>query len=221
MTLSNATSSNDGLERVRSLITAIPDFPKPGILFRDLFPVFRDPLALEALIAHLTTHLLSLNVPIHVIVGIEARGFLLGPILALRLGASFVPVRKPGKLPGPVVNVSYEKEYGVDIVEMQQGAIHSGQNVIVIDDLIATGGSAKAGMLISVAESSFSLLLSTCYIHSANSECNPFNLFVPRVAGDLIRRLGGNIIENVFVIELAFLNGRKVLDGPTYSCITY
>ncbi|KAJ3357038.1 adenine phosphoribosyltransferase [Allomyces javanicus] len=176
--------SSDGLDRVRALIPAIPDFPQPGIVFRDLFPVFRDPKALEALSAHLTTHLLNLPTDVDVLVGIDARGFLLGPLLAARIGASFVPVRKRGKLPGDVVRTSYAKEYGVDEVEIQKDAIKAGQNVVVLDDLIATGGSAKA-------------------------------------AGELVRMIGGNIIEYLFVIELEALAGRDVLDAPVYAPIVY
>ncbi|KAI9159255.1 adenine phosphoribosyltransferase [Blastocladiella emersonii ATCC 22665] len=142
---SAATTPNpDGLDRVRAAIATIPDFPKAGIEFKDFFPVFRDPLALEALAAHLTSHLLNLGKKVDVIVGIDSRGFLLGPLLALRIGASFVPVRKPGKLPGKVSQASYEKEYGVDTLEIQTDAIAPGQNVVILDDLAATGGTARA-----------------------------------------------------------------------------
>lgn len=95
---------------------------------------------------HITSHTLGLsdNHKIDVVVGLDARGFLLGPIIALRLGAAFVPVRKKGKLPGECVQAEYAKEYGTDSFEMQADAIKPGQNVIIVDDLIATGGSAKA-----------------------------------------------------------------------------
>ncbi|KAL6299104.1 phosphoribosyltransferase-like protein [Sparassis latifolia] len=135
---------------LRSLMKAHPDFPKKGIVFLDIFPIFRDPLGSETLITHLLFHLTSVTIPrtpnkkIDVVVGLDARGFLLGPIIALRLGAAFVPVRKRGKLPGKCIQATYEKEYGPDIFEMQSDAIQPGQNVIVVDDLIATGGSAKA-----------------------------------------------------------------------------
>ncbi|KAI9096524.1 adenine phosphoribosyltransferase [Phlyctochytrium arcticum] len=138
------------IERIKSLLRAIPDFPKKGILFQDIFPIFQDPLAVETLVTNIVHHILSSGLPkIDVIVGLDARGFLLGPWIANRLGAAFVPVRKAGKLPGDCTKVAYEKEYGTDYFEMQAGAIKSGQNVVVIDDLIATGGSAQAaGQLI-------------------------------------------------------------------------
>lgn len=138
------------VEYLRSFLTEYADFPKPGIGFLDIFPLLRNPLAFETLITHFVHHILSQTIPksllkkVDVVVALDARGFLLGPTIALRLGAAFVPVRKKGKLPGPCVSVSYEKEYGIDVFEMQSGVIQRGQNVVVVDDLIATGGSAKA-----------------------------------------------------------------------------
>jgi adenine phosphoribosyltransferase len=112
---------------------------------KDIFPIFQDPLAVETLVTHILHHITSSGLPkIDVIVGLDARGFLLGPLIALRLGAAFVPVRKAGKLPGETTQVSYAKEYGTDLFEMQVGAVKPGQTVIILDDLIATGGSAKA-----------------------------------------------------------------------------
>ncbi|KAI9336331.1 phosphoribosyltransferase-like protein [Obelidium mucronatum] len=116
-----------------------------GIVFQDIFGIFQDPLAVEMLTTHIVNQLISSNLgKIDVIVGLDARGFLLGPIIALRLGAAFVPVRKAGKLPGATTQVAYTKEYGTDYFEMQEGAIKAGQKVVILDDLIATGGSAKA-----------------------------------------------------------------------------
>ncbi|KAL7423334.1 adenine phosphoribosyltransferase [Cryptotrichosporon argae] len=131
---------------IASHFTRTPDFPKKGINFLDFTPILRSPVGFEALITHLTHHILTTHkgVAPDVIVGLDARGFLFGPILALRLGAAFVPVRKGGKLPGAVEVVKYEKEYGFDEFEMQAGAVKPGQKVIVVDDLIATGGSASA-----------------------------------------------------------------------------
>ncbi|PFH51444.1 hypothetical protein AMATHDRAFT_142643 [Amanita thiersii Skay4041] len=138
------------IELIKSFITSHPDFPKKGIVFQDIFPIFRNPLAFETLITHLVHHITSITLPkvpgkkIDVVVGLDARGFLIGPIIALRLGAAFVPVRKCGKLPGLCESVVYAKEYGSDTFEMQADGIKPGQNAIIIDDLIATGGSAKA-----------------------------------------------------------------------------
>ncbi|KAG6378812.1 phosphoribosyltransferase-like protein [Boletus reticuloceps] len=138
------------IDFLQSIVTRYPDFPKPGIVFLDIFPIFRDPVALETLITHFVYHITSHTIPksvrkkVDVVVGLDARGFLIGPLIALRLGAAFVPVRKKGKLPGPCKLASYEKEYGIDTFEMQEGAIRHGQNVVIVDDLIATGGSASA-----------------------------------------------------------------------------
>ncbi|KAI9205352.1 adenine phosphoribosyltransferase [Polychytrium aggregatum] len=133
------------VQYIKSLLRVVPDFPKKGIMFQDIFPVFQDPKAVEMLITHIVHHILASGLPkIDVIVGLESRGFLLGPAIALRLGAAFAPVRKAGKLPGDTIVVGYEKEYGTDYFEMQKGSIQPGQNVVILDDLIATGGSAKA-----------------------------------------------------------------------------
>ncbi|KAH8106188.1 adenine phosphoribosyltransferase [Cristinia sonorae] len=138
------------VEYIKSHLVPHPDFPKKGIVFLDIFPLLRNPLAFETLITNFVHHLTSSTAAksptkkIDVIVGLDARGFLLGPIIALRLGAAFVPVRKRGKLPGQCHTASYEKEYGVDNFDIQVDAIKPGQTVVVVDDLIATGGSAKA-----------------------------------------------------------------------------
>jgi len=137
-------------EYLRSLLGVHQDFPKKGINFLDIFPILRDPVAFEVLIANFLHHLTSHTIPnlpngkIDVIVALDARGFLFGPIIALKLGAAFVPIRKKGKLPGECHSAEYVKEYGKDVFEMQAGAIQPGQNVVVIDDLVATGGSAAA-----------------------------------------------------------------------------
>ncbi|KAL2145297.1 hypothetical protein VTI28DRAFT_7514 [Corynascus sepedonium] len=123
-----------------------PDFPIPGIKFIDILPLFQDPVIHETLLRALELQVLEFGEQAKpdVIVGLDARGFLFGPSLALRLGASFVPVRKKGKMPGPCVTAAYEKEYGTDFFQMQEGAVKPGQKVLVVDDIIATGGSAAA-----------------------------------------------------------------------------
>ncbi|PGH02326.1 adenine phosphoribosyltransferase [Helicocarpus griseus UAMH5409] len=133
--------------RLRGALRQFQDFPSPGILFEDILPIFADVSLHEALIRSLELHLLETygqDQKPDVIVGLEARGFLFGPSLALRLGASFVPVRKKGKLPGPVETETYQKEYGQDFFQMQADSIKPGQKVVVVDDIIATGGSASA-----------------------------------------------------------------------------
>ena len=128
--------------RLHKSLRQFPDFPEPGILFEDILPLFSDPTLHESLIRALELHIES-NLPQDekpdVIVGLEARGFLFGPSLALRLGAGFVPVRKPGKLPGPTEIASYKKEYGEDHFQIQADAIKQGQKVLILDDIIATG----------------------------------------------------------------------------------
>lgn len=127
--------------RLRGALRQFQDFPSPGILFEDILPIFANPSLHEDLIRSLELHLLEAygDQKPDVIVGLDARGFLFGPTLALRLGASFVPVRKQGKLPGPVETQGYEKEYGTDYFQMQADAIKPGQKVLVVDDIIATG----------------------------------------------------------------------------------
>lgn len=127
--------------KLRAALRQFPDFPSPGILFEDILPIFANHSLHEALIRSLELHIAeSYNgQKPDVIVGLEARGFLIGPSLALRLGASFVPVRKKGKLPGPCETQGYDKEYGQDFFQMQSDSIKPGQKVLVIDDIIATG----------------------------------------------------------------------------------
>ncbi|KAK4456414.1 phosphoribosyltransferase-like protein [Cladorrhinum samala] len=127
-------------------LKTFPDFPIPGINFIDILPLFQDPAIHNSLLRALELQVLEFagDRKPDVIVGLDARGFLFGPSLALRLDASFVPVRKKGKMPGPCVTAAYEKEYGTDFFQMQEGAIKPGQKVLVVDDIIATGGSAAA-----------------------------------------------------------------------------
>ena len=129
-------------EQLRELVTSKVgthvDFPKPGITFYDVFPVFQDARASRALAALIYRHVRSTHGRVDVVVGLDARGFLLGPVLAMRLGCSFVPVRKPGKLPGAVLSAAYTKEYGTDGLEMQYSAVRKGDLVVVVDDLMAS-----------------------------------------------------------------------------------
>lgn len=139
----SSDTSTAGLDaQLRSLVRDVPDFPKPGILFRDLTPLMRDPAAWELVLGGLQQRLSPLKPEL--VVGIEARGFLVGHTLAVTMGLGFVPVRKPGKLPGPVDAVEYDLEYGSDRLEIVQGSLAGGPRVLVIDDLLATGGTAAA-----------------------------------------------------------------------------
>ncbi|MFA5090365.1 MAG: adenine phosphoribosyltransferase [Candidatus Omnitrophota bacterium] len=123
-------------------IRSIPDFPKPGILFRDVTTLFKDKKAFKKAVASLADKYKGKG--IDKVVAIEARGFILGGAVADRLGAGFIPVRKKGKLPASTHAVTYDLEYGTDTLEIHQDAIARGENVIIIDDLLATGGTAKA-----------------------------------------------------------------------------
>ncbi|BCS33555.1 adenine phosphoribosyltransferase [Luteitalea sp. TBR-22] len=129
-------------ELLKGKIRHVPDFPKPGILFYDITTLLRDPeglrLALDAMAAPFT------DTPVDLVVGMESRGFIFGAALADRLGAGFVPVRKPGKLPAQSVRVSYDLEYGSDALEIHADAVGAGQRVLIVDDLLATGGTARA-----------------------------------------------------------------------------
>ncbi|MFA9272846.1 MAG: adenine phosphoribosyltransferase [Baekduiaceae bacterium] len=123
-------------------IRDIPDFPKPGIVFKDITPVLADPAALDAAVQGLADWARPLE--IDVVIGAEARGFLLGPAIARELGAGFVLARKPGKLPHETIRAEYELEYGTDSLELHTDAVSRGHRVLVHDDLLATGGTAAA-----------------------------------------------------------------------------
>ncbi|MEG4338486.1 adenine phosphoribosyltransferase [Microcoleus sp. D3_18_C2] len=127
---------------LKSLIRDIPDFPKPGILFRDITTLLRDPQGLRYTIDSLAEKCSAMSVDY--VVGMESRGFIFGAPLAYKMGIGFIPVRKPGKLPGAVHFAEYELEYGVDRLEMHQDAMTAGSRVLIVDDLIATGGTAAA-----------------------------------------------------------------------------
>lgn len=159
-------------DELRALIRDIPDFPKPGIVFKDITPLMADPAALERAVNGLAEYARPLDV--ECVLAAEARGFLLGPALALTLGAGFALARKPGKLPYDTISAEYELEYGADSLELHSDAVRPGTRVLVHDDLLATGGTARA----------------LC---------------------ELVRQLGGEVVGCGFLIELAFLDGRKRL----------
>ena len=174
---------NDDLDRLRAAIRDVPDFPKPGILFKDITPVLSDPALFRIAIAHLVAACRDLAMD--KVVAIDARGFIFGAAVAHELSVGFVPVRKQGKLPYRCESATYRLEYGEATVEMHNDAIAPGERVVLIDDLLATGGTAAAAI-------------------------------------ELIQRAGGNLVEVMFLIELAFLGGRKALGkAPVLALLTY
>ena len=129
-------------EPLKKLIREVPDFPKPGILFYDITTLIKDRRGLALLIDALAEHYIDKKIDL--VLGMEARGFIFGPALAYRLNAGFVPVRKPGKLPAATIKYDYALEYGTNTLEIHKDAIQRGQRVIIVDDLLATGGTAEA-----------------------------------------------------------------------------
>ncbi|MGA7240208.1 MAG: adenine phosphoribosyltransferase [Bryobacteraceae bacterium] len=133
---------NSFMESLKTLIREIPDFPKAGILFYDITTLLKDPVGLRGVIDGLKTHYQDAKVD--AVIGIEARGFIFAPALAYALGAGFVPVRKPKKLPAECARITYDLEYGTDTLEMHRDAVSAGKRVLIVDDLLATGGTAAA-----------------------------------------------------------------------------
>jgi adenine phosphoribosyltransferase len=168
---------------LESLIRTIPDFPVAGVLFRDITPLIKDPGGFRGMIDLFVDRFR--NERIDVVVGVEARGYILAAPLAYELRTGFVPVRKPGKLPGSKVTEEYALEYGTNSLEVHDDAVGRGKRVLIVDDVLATGGTAAA-------------------------------------TGRLVERLGAEIVEFAFLIELKALGGRKALAGHTVtSFITY
>jgi len=130
------------MEHLKGLIREIPDWPRPGILFYDITTLLKDKVGFRQLIDGLADH--YAGEVLDRVLGIEARGFIFGPALAYRLGTGFVPVRKPSKLPAETARVTYELEYGTDALEIHRDAIRPGDRVLIVDDLLATGGTARA-----------------------------------------------------------------------------
>jgi len=172
-------------EELKTALHQYPNFPSEGILFEDFLPIFRSPDLFKKLVRAFKLHLEETfpDTKIDYVVGLESRGFLFGPSVALEIGAGFVPVRKQGKLPGKLIKATYMKEYGEDVFELQAEAIPEGSNVIIIDDIIATGGSAAA-------------------------------------AGELIQKVGANLLEFDFVMELDFLKGTTKLPAKSFTLLS-
>ncbi|HYW11823.1 MAG TPA: adenine phosphoribosyltransferase [Longimicrobium sp.] len=171
------------MEHLKALIRDVPDFPMQGILFRDVTPLLRDPQGLAQVVDAFATRYRGQG--IDAVAGIESRGFLFGAPLAVALGVGFVPIRKLGKLPADKISREYALEYGTNSLEVHRDAVRAGERVLLLDDLLATGGTARA-------------------------------------AAELLEELGAQVVETAFVIELAFLNGRRALDGrPVHALLTY
>jgi adenine phosphoribosyltransferase len=130
------------MDHLKAKIRHVPDFPKSGILFYDITTLLREPAGFQSAIESMASPFKGAG--IDVVVGIESRGFIFGAAVADRLGAGFVPVRKPGKLPSKTVRGSYDLEYGSDALEIHEDAVSKGQRVLIVDDLLATGGTARA-----------------------------------------------------------------------------
>lgn len=169
--------------KIENYIRDIQGFPKEGILFKDITPLLNDPIARQKCLSILVESLKGQK--IDKVVGAESRGFFFGILLAQELNAGFVPVRKPKKLPYDIISASYELEYGTDSLEMHTDAIKKGDRVLIHDDVLATGGTAKA----------------VC---------------------ELVEKLGGEIVQCNFLMELSFLNGReKIKEYPLFAALTY
>lgn len=174
---------NDPIERLKSYVRDIPDFPKPGILFKDITPLLADPGAMRLCLDLLAERAAPFRA--EAVVGIESRGFIFGAALAARLGLGFVPARKPGKLPAATHRVEYGLEYGSDALELHRDGLRPGERALIVDDLIATGGTARA-------------------------------------AAELVERCGAEVAGFAFVIDLTFLDGKRLLGrAPVVTLLEY
>lgn len=167
---------------IKSKIRTIPHFPKQGIMFRDVTTLLKDPAGFRYVIDHFVQRYGSYR--LDKVVGIESRGFIIAGALAHQLNIGFVPVRKPGKLPGERDGIDYDLEYGKDRLEIHKDAIAAGERVLIVDDLIATGGTCRATI-------------------------------------QLIEKLGGNVVECAFLVDLPELKGASTLGKPSYSLVAF
>ena len=165
---------------IKSRIRTIPDYPKKGIMFRDITTLIKDPVGFKLVIDGLTQRYIGQTGKFDLVAGIESRGFILGGALAYTLGKGFVPIRKKGKLPGEKVCQEYQLEYGSDSMEIHKDAIVKAQKVLLVDDLLATGGTALA-------------------------------------AAALIEKLGGEVFETAFIVNLPDVGGEKRLKARHYG----
>ncbi|MGH7382395.1 MAG: adenine phosphoribosyltransferase [Candidatus Methylomirabilales bacterium] len=171
------------MDMLKGKIRDIPDFPKPGVVFKDITPLLADSQAFRAALDLLGDRYRDRG--IQVVVGVEARGFIIGSALAYKLGAGHVLIRKAGKLPFRTYRAAYQLEYGTDTLEIHEDALEPGTRVLIADDVLATGGTVGAAI-------------------------------------DLVNKLGGEIVEIAFLVELTFLKGReKLAEYPLFSLIQY
>ena len=171
------------IDMLKGKIRDIPDFPKPGVVFKDITPLLADSRTFRAALDLLGDRYRDRG--IQVVVGVEARGFIIGSALAYKLGAGHVLIRKAGKLPFRTHRAVYQLEYGTDTLEIHEDALEAGTRVLIADDVLATGGTVGAAV-------------------------------------DLVNKLGGDIVEIAFLVELTFLKGReKLADYPLFSLIQY
>jgi len=168
-------------EYVREHIRKVPNFPKEGILFLDITTAVKDSEAMQKMIEFLYERYKNENVDY--IAGIESRGFIFGAALAYKLNCGFIPIRKPNKLPAETISESYSLEYGTDTIEIHADAVKQGDRVVVVDDLLATGGTAVAA-------------------------CN------------LVKKVGGELLEAAFIIELTPLKGREKIEENGYKVVS-
>ena len=169
-------------ELIKKHIRDIPDFPKPGIIFKDITPILSAPDVFNQITKAFANRYRDAGIT--AVAGVESRGFIFGAPLAQELAVSFIPIRKQGKLPYDTIEHSYDLEYGTATIEIHTDAFQNGDKVLIIDDLLATGGTAEA-------------------------------------ATHLVQKIGGEIHELAFVVELGFLNGREKIDAPCFSLVNY
>lgn len=170
------------MKDLKAFVRDVPDFPKPGIVFKDITPLIASAEAFKDAISSLAERYRG---RVDTVLGIESRGFIVGAAVAYALGVGLTLVRKPGKLPAETHSAEYALEYGTDMLEIHRDAFERGRRVLIVDDLLATGGTASAAV-------------------------------------QLVRRLGGEVVECAFMIELAFLGGRARLDPlPVFSLLRY
>ncbi|NOZ25893.1 MAG: adenine phosphoribosyltransferase [Nitrospirae bacterium] len=165
---------------IKSRIRTVPDYPKKGIMFRDITTLIKDPVGFRLVIDSLTQRYITDTVEFDTIVGIESRGFIIGGALAYTLGKGFIPIRKKGKLPADTIKHEYELEYGTDVIEIHKDALKSGEKVLLVDDLLATGGTALA-------------------------------------SAALIEKLGAEVAEMAFIVDLPDIGGHKRLTDKGYK----